>query len=177
LLSYLDATHVLFSIIMQIPPVDPSTSLRITLLLRLTGDVLGAIPGYNADSPTLEALLAWLRDLDAGWVAVLRGQRWDAPESQAYEIVLPEGTHSRPMSTTERARLRSLIIGGTSTLEEWLSNGGDATEDLAGALERMGLEQGFDDLFVNTLAEMGALGGVDVRVDPTSSRPDGPVPP
>jgi hypothetical protein len=159
---------------MQIPPADPSTSLRTTLLLRLTGDVLGSVPGYNADSPTLEALLAWLQDLDAGWVAVLKGQAWDAQESRAYDVLLANGQSSKAMSTTERARLRSLIIGGTNHLEEWLSTSTDAQEDLEAALERMGLERGFEDLFVNTLAEMGALGGVGVSLDPTSSRPDIP---
>jgi hypothetical protein len=169
----LDAAHTLFSVIMQIPPVNPSTDLRITLLLRLTGDVLGSIPGYSADSPTLEALVAWIRDLDAGWVATLKGQGWDVSSSEAHDVLLPQGKWSRPMSTTERARLRSLIIGGTNNLEEWLANSAKAEESLEGALVRMGLERFvFEDLFVNTLAEMGALGGIRVSLDPTTSRPN-----
>jgi hypothetical protein len=158
---------------MQIPPVDPSGSLRITLLLRLTGDILSSITGYQPDSPGLEALLAWLSDLDSGWVAILRRQGWDSLTSQAYDVTLPEGGTSRVVSTTERARLRSLILGGTEALEEWLVKSGGGGVDFDEALERMGLEQGIGDVFMNTMAEMGALGGVGVTVDKTSTRPEG----
>lgn len=157
---------------MQIPPIDPSISLRVALLLRLTGDVLACVVGYTPDTTSLEALLAWLADLDAGWVATLRGQAWDAKESRAYDVTLPVNRSARAVSTTERARLRSLIIEGTDTLQEWLSEFVKSDQDFDEVLERMGVEEGFGDVFANTLAEMGALGGVGVSVDLTALRID-----
>jgi len=41
-------------------------------------------------------------------------------------------------------------------MEEWLE--GLSTEGYGDALERLGLQQGFDDLFSRTLSEMGGLG-------------------
>ncbi|KAF9009674.1 hypothetical protein BDQ17DRAFT_1348601, partial [Cyathus striatus] len=49
--AYLSAARHLLSFILQIPPVDPSTSLRTTYMLRLTGDVLGAVCGYPLTAP------------------------------------------------------------------------------------------------------------------------------
>ncbi|KAM5542818.1 hypothetical protein V8D89_003779 [Ganoderma adspersum] len=172
--SYLEATHHLLSLVLQIPPVDPSTPLRTTLLLRLTGDVLSSIPGYGpALEPTaLPLLLSWLTDLDAAWLAVLRAQAWDPSHSRAVDALLPEGEGvraSRP-SQTERTRLRSLLIGGTDALEEWLEKvtvnppadvGAEAEAVVALSLGqgRAGIEQAFNELFAGTLAEMGSLTG------------------
>ena len=78
LAAYLEATHHLLSLILQIPPVDPSAFLRTALILRLTGDVLHPIPDYAPDTATPSLLLAWLTYLDQGWFAVLRAQAWDA---------------------------------------------------------------------------------------------------
>ncbi|KAH9915238.1 uncharacterized protein BXZ73DRAFT_34734, partial [Epithele typhae] len=137
LAAYLEATHRLLSLILQIPPVDPSTPLRTTLLLRLTSEVLQSIPGYAPDPNTLPALLAWLRDLDAGWLATLRADAWDSNASAARpaRISSPpppdaggedalderrrEARVTRP-SQTERTRLRSALLAGTDALEEWL---------------------------------------------------------
>ena len=120
--SYLEATHHLLSLILQIPPVDPSTPLRTTLLLRLTSDVLSSVPGYGpALEPTaLPLLLSWLTDLDAAWLAVLRAQAWDPSHSRGVDALLPEGKRSSRPSQTERTRLRSMLIGGTDALEEWI---------------------------------------------------------
>jgi hypothetical protein len=82
------------------------------------------------------------------------------------------------MSQTERTRLRSLLVGGVAALEEWLAGsslsvngrgmevdddeeerGEGMGDEIETALERMGLQQGFDDLFSRTLADMGALAG------------------
>ena len=170
--AYLTETHTLLSFILQIPPVDPSASLRITLLLRLTGEVMSSIPGYKPDVQTLAQLLDWLNDLDNAWLAVLRFQAWDPEARTGVDVVItppPEDADadayipptSSPMNQTERTRLRSLLVTGTADMEEWLTaldtTGQD--QDYEAVLESMGLQQGFDDLFSGTLAEMGSLNG------------------
>ena len=64
------------------------------------------------------------------------------------------------MSQTDRTRLRSLLISGTGRLEEWLVELDTGEQDYAAVLHEMGLQQGFDELFAGTLAEMGSLRGV-----------------
>ena len=63
------------------------------------------------------------------------------------------------MSQTDRARLRSIFVTGTSNLEEWLEKGlvVEGADDLESALEKLGLQQAFDELFERTLGEMGYL--------------------
>ena len=201
--AYLDASRHLLKIILQIPPVDPSTSLRTAYLLRLTGDVLNSITGYRltsespptngqADSPiastanldsiplplarsALQDLLDFLDDLDQAWVAVLQGQVWDPSSGAGVDLVVPTDSSSglnvksTPPSQTDVTRLRSLLIGGQSALEEWLgeerlTQGGEGEEDdLSATLERMGLLDEFDELFSKTLDFLGGLGGVIVE--------------
>ncbi|RPD69101.1 hypothetical protein L226DRAFT_472322 [Lentinus tigrinus ALCF2SS1-7] len=161
LASYLEATHHLLFFILQIPPVDPSGPLRTSLLLRLTGEVLLSIPGYTPDLETLPVLLAYLTDLDHGWLAVLRAQAWDADASIGVDAELPDGARVSPMSQTERTRLRSLLLGGTDAIEEWMEKLDTQGEGFDIALQRVGLEQSFNDLFSETLAEMGSLAGQD----------------
>jgi hypothetical protein len=50
--KYITYARRLLDFILQIPPVDPSTSLRIQFMLRLTGDVLSAIIGYKLSPRT-----------------------------------------------------------------------------------------------------------------------------
>ncbi|KAI0648444.1 hypothetical protein C8Q79DRAFT_906048 [Trametes meyenii] len=162
--TYLEATHHILSLILQIPPVDPSTSLRTSLLLRLTGEVLQAIPGYTPDTETLPLLLAWLHDLDQAWLAVIHAQAWDPEESRGIDGELPLGARATPMSQTERTRLRSLLISGTDGLEEWLEGldtKGEGSFEIT--LQRLGLEQSFNELFAGTLAEMGSLVGSEIN--------------
>lgn len=161
LTAYLEATHHMLSLILQIPPIDPSASLRTSLFLRLTGDVLQAIPGYLPDMETLPLLLAWLGDLDRGWLAVLRSQAWDTDVSVGVDVELAEGARASPVSQTERTRLRSLLLGGTDALEEWMERLDTRGEAFEIALQRVGLEQSFNELFSGTLAEMGSLSGTD----------------
>jgi hypothetical protein len=152
--------------ILQIPPVDPSTSLRTAFLLRLTTDVLGAIPGYTATQSDLPQLLAWLDELDAGWLAVLRGEAWDPSVNSGVPVEVMPGQTKQKVSQTERARLRSALIGGTDRLEDWLEGVDTTGDSFVLALERMGLKNGFNDLFGKTLAEMGSLAGSAVISDP-----------
>jgi hypothetical protein len=170
LASYLEANQHLLSLILQIPPIDPSTSLRITFLLRLTGDTMNSIPGYPPDLDTLPDLLEFLDDLDQAWVTVLDSQIWDPNSKSAVDLMIPAEDlttsnnntptiDSTPMNQTERTRLRSLLVTGTAQLEEWLTGVDKDGEEYQGALERVGLQQSFDDLFERTLAEMGGLAG------------------
>lgn len=132
---------------------------------------MDAISGYKPDTDTLPELLDWLNDLDNAWLAVLRSQVWDTEAKEGVDLILdvntgqeepttPPNLKSTPPTQTERTRLRSLLIGGTAKMEEWLvgldASGQDA--DYETVLESLGLQQGFDDLFSRTLAEMGSLG-------------------
>ncbi|KAI0628812.1 hypothetical protein C8Q77DRAFT_1067074, partial [Trametes polyzona] len=158
--AYLEATHHMLSLILQIPPIDPSAPLRTSLLLRLTGEVLQSIPGYTPDTETLPLLLAWLGDLDEAWLAVIRAQAWDPEECRGVDVDLPPDGRVSHMSQTERTRLRSLLISGSDSLEEWLEGLDTRGEgSLEVTLQRLGLEQSFNDLFSGTLAELGSLGG------------------
>ncbi|KAG9225802.1 hypothetical protein CCMSSC00406_0007812 [Pleurotus cornucopiae] len=164
--SYLAAAQKILILILQIPPIDPSTSLRTALLLRLTNEVLSSIPGYPPDRDALQEVLDWLDDLDQAWVAALQSQVWDPAQAAGVDLVVDAsdaaaGMKSSPMSQTERTRLRSLLVGASASLEEWLAttNEEGSTMDLEVLLERMGLQEGFDEMFSNTLHELGALGG------------------
>ncbi|KAJ6630307.1 hypothetical protein B0H10DRAFT_1984021 [Mycena sp. CBHHK59/15] len=177
---YLEASQKILSMILQIPPIDPSTSLRIAYLLRLTSDVLSSVPGYPADAENIPILLDWLDDMDQAWLSVLQAQVWD-PENGPADLVIDAeaaaaGTNSSPITQTERARLRSLLVGGATTLEEWLAGGGPrqtaiveddedgkstgAEQDVESMLQRLGVQDSFDELFWRTLQELGGLGGI-----------------
>lgn len=134
----------MLAFILQIPPIDPSTSLRIAYLLRFTGDTLGSIPGYRPKGTNdlrgpLQDLADFLDDLDQAWVAVLKCQAWDPNLAQGIDLVLrsqvevdtnaaspPDSlTTTRPLqssppSQTDRTRLKSLLISGEAALEEWM---------------------------------------------------------
>ncbi|KAL0947726.1 hypothetical protein HGRIS_013811 [Hohenbuehelia grisea] len=166
--TYLEAAQKLLALVLQIPPIDPSTALRTAFLLRLTNDVLSSVSGYAPTQDALPCLLDWLDDLDQAWVAVLQSQVWDPESGAGTDLVVPvddaaAGVRSSPVSQTERTRLKSLLLGAAANLEEWLAGmnageGGDAAaEDLEGALARLGLQESFDDLFWRTLQDLGAL--------------------
>jgi hypothetical protein len=139
-------------------------------------------------------LLDWLDDLDQAWLSVLQAQVWDPEDGPADLVIDAEaaaaGIKSSAVTQTERTRLRSLLIGGSATLEEWLSGdaaptrqntiieedeeadeeaGGGSIKDVEGMLERLGVQDGFDELFWRTLQELGGLGGV---VLPPSMNPE-----
>ncbi|KAI0062154.1 hypothetical protein BV25DRAFT_1886008 [Artomyces pyxidatus] len=162
--SYLHAMQPLLSLVLQIPPVNPSTSLRTSLLLRLTGEVMNSIPGYPPDVETLPELLSWLDILDRGWLAVLRLQAWDPVQHEGIDLASTDA-RSSPPSQTERTRLRSLLVTGTTRMEDWLEPLGKAGANEYGEeLERVHLQEGFDELFFRTLTEMGGFG--EVASDP-----------
>ena len=177
LASYLKAAHPLLALILQIPPAEPSASLRTSLLLRLTGEVLSSIVGYRPDVDTLPQLLEWLDELDRGWLAVLRGQAWDPASHSGVDVSHSDHSESgadaetqsvggaSSVSQTDRTRLRSILVGGTDRMEEWLADIDTTDQNFQAALETMGLQMGFNDLFSRTLAVMGSLDG-SMSMDP-----------
>ncbi|KAH6909116.1 hypothetical protein BKA70DRAFT_1222018 [Coprinopsis sp. MPI-PUGE-AT-0042] len=224
--DYLEEARHLLALILQIPPVDPSTALRTTYLLRLTGDVLGSIVGYSVtrrvsdpfaiptsdnEKPTLSLqdvrarlvdLVDFLDDLDQAWVAVLQSQAWDPSSaegvdiSEAVESILhqPNGdspmmdssqVKSSPPTATDVARLRSLLTGGESAIEEWLikerisavvrgANPGLESDydDLTANLAQLGLLEDFDNLFTRT---MDHIGFEDVKPEDMRGREEVPM--
>ncbi|KAJ7063695.1 hypothetical protein C8F01DRAFT_1219657 [Mycena amicta] len=171
--EYLDAAQTILRVILRIPPIDPSTSLRIAYLLRLTNDVLGAFSGYPAAVEHIQTLLDWLDDLDNSWIVILQAQVWH-PETGPEDLeldaeVLASGrVKASPVTQTERTRLRSLLIGGSAALEEWVDAGGllhcpvgEDDDDDGGTVQ-----DAFEVLFHRTLKELGELGGVIVPVGP-----------
>ncbi|KAF5369169.1 hypothetical protein D9615_009984 [Tricholomella constricta] len=168
--NYLEASRQILSVLLQIPPIDPSTSLRTAFLLRLTNDSLSSIVGYPASPNSLPEALDWLDDLDQAWLAVLQAQVWDPETGAGVDLFIDAadastGMKSSPVSQTERTRLRSLLVGSSTVLEEWLESQMDREddEDVEAMLERLGLQAEFDDLFSRTLDYLGALGGVVVE--------------
>jgi len=158
--SYIKAMYPLLTLILMVPPIGASAHLRASLLLRLTGDLLDCIPGYEPDD--FGRLLEILTELDFGWLAVLRSQVWDSELRRGIDLVLPTDmiVQTSPISQTDRTRLRSLLMSGTDKLEEWLEEMvplAETTDDTQGAVE---IREMFDDLFHCTLAEMGELHGV-----------------
>ena len=141
--AYLKSSQQILSLILQIPPVDPSTSLRTALLLRLTNDAVTSITGYPCHQEVLPELLDWMDDLDQAWMAVLQSQIWDPEHGEGVDLVVSAdealaGFKSTPTSQTDRARLRSLIIAGLEALGEWSQ--ATVPEDLA-------MQANFDNLF------------------------------
>ncbi|KIK64334.1 hypothetical protein GYMLUDRAFT_56869 [Collybiopsis luxurians FD-317 M1] len=164
--AYLQAAQRILSLVLQVPPVDPSTSLRIQLLLRLTNEVLSCIPGYPPSAQNLSLAMDWLDDLDQSWVAVLQAQVWNPREGIGEDLVVDAqdvakgSIKSTPMSQTERTRLKSLLLGGVATLEEWLEGKtvGGKTGSAPGARAAVDVEEGLNDIFSNTLEELGGFG-------------------
>ena len=157
--AYLEASHHVLNLILQIPPIDPSASLRSTLLLRLSGEVFNSVPGYTPDEKSLPILLDWLQDLDRGWLAVLRSQAWDLETRSGINVRLPDEARSGSLSQTERIRLKSLLVTGMEMFEEWV----ELLQAQLGEEETQNAEttqaERFGDLFSCALTEMGLLRG------------------
>ncbi|KAF8625815.1 hypothetical protein AX15_005198 [Amanita polypyramis BW_CC] len=169
LLNYLGAASKILALVLQIPPIDPSTALRTAYLLRLTNDILSSIPGYVPLISVLEDTVSWLDDLDQAWLVALQSQVWDPNKGTGVDLVIEEvdaaaGVRSTPMSQTEITRLRSLLVTGMAELEEWLGRGAKGGEvDIESKLQRLGLQDRFDELFSGTLDFLGDFGGFVVE--------------
>ncbi|KAF9018419.1 hypothetical protein BDZ89DRAFT_1140024 [Hymenopellis radicata] len=85
---YLESASTLLGLILQIPPVDPSTSLRTSYLLHLTNDVFGSATGYAPTAQNVVDLVDWLDDLDQAWLAVLHAQVWDPRKGAGMDLVV-----------------------------------------------------------------------------------------
>lgn len=180
--EYLNAMRTMVSLILQIPPVPPSMSLRTTFLLRLTNDALLAIPGYQPEPGQLHELLCWFDDLDQAWTVVLRAQAWMPPPPPRVEsnedddgqvddeddddMLLDEPNvdiDPRALTLTDRTRLRSLLVMGEGRLEDWLGHMDiPQGSDLVSVLESLGLQRGFDQLFARALRLIGGLEGIKI---------------
>ena len=134
--AYLLASQPLLALILMIPPLDPSASLRVAYLLRLTGDILDAIPSYpllgppptidpsllNTPPPvetTLIKVVDIITQLDRGWSAVLQSQAWDPVAHQGQGSFI--ATHGP--SQTDKTRLVSILIQGRDAIGTWLASG------------------------------------------------------
>ncbi|GJJ11856.1 hypothetical protein Clacol_006094 [Clathrus columnatus] len=168
--NYIEAVRPLLTLVLLIPPVGISTSLRSALFLRLTDEILDSITGYVP--VTFDQVLDLLGELDRGWVAVLRSQGWNSVDKIGEPIPMSLSLSSNAsISQTDRTRLRSLLSSGTDKIEEWLEtvlpSDAEALEPAA-ALEGMKLRERFNDLFFQTLTDLGELHG-DIRLDETDS--------
>jgi len=126
-----------------------------------------SIPGYPPTSETLPEALDWFDDLDQAWLAVLQAQVWDPATGVGVDLYIDPadasaGMKTSPVSQTERTRLRSLLVGSSAALEEWLEirKELEGDEDVEMMLQRYGMQAEFDDIFSRTLDYLGGLGGV-----------------
>lgn len=122
----------------MIPPTDPSGSLRVAYLLRVTSDIMDAIPSYpladtpplvNVDDPdpmvpppiedTLVKVVDVITDLDKGWLAVLNSQAWD-PKKRKGTV---SAVATRGPTQTDKTRLSSIIRLGKEGIMTWLTSG------------------------------------------------------
>ena len=148
--------QTLLTLTLQIPPVSLSGMLRTSLLLRLTGTVLDDIVGYIPDVADLIPLLQWLDMLDRGWLSVLCRHAWD-PMREA--VGLPEELLEKsPLPTqTDRTRVHSLLVTGTSALENWMQGKKEEEDNLVYDMRRLGYQSTFDELFHRTLTKLHEL--------------------
>lgn len=158
--AYLLATQMLLTLTLQIPPVDLSGMLRISLLLRLTGTVMDDIVGYSPDVTDLIPLLQWLEMLDRGWLSVLCGHAWDPMRGEGVE--LPEQLLDKtPLPTqTDCTRAHSLLVTGISALENWMEGKNedeDEEDNLVNDMRRLGHQSTFDELFHRSLTKLHEL--------------------
>jgi hypothetical protein len=151
-------------------------------MLRLTGEVLKGIVGYplarnhndsgGVNLDVVREVLDWLDDIDNAWVLILQGQIFDPTTKRGIDLLVDSSTPastSDNVTQTERTRLRSLLVGGSAALEEWVQEVGDGGV-LFDRLEEAGLREELDEIFMGTLREIGGLeGSIDL------SDPDGMV--
>ena len=157
--AYLDATRSLLALTLQVPPVTPSGMLRISLLLRLTNTVMEDVPGYTPDSTDLVPLLKWLDLLDRGWLSVLCLQAWDPVKNEGVDLPQHLLETIPPPTPTDCTRVRSLLVTGTSALEDWMEGKREEDEEdsLVHDMRRLGVQSAFDELFHRTLTRLREL--------------------
>ncbi|KAH9069345.1 hypothetical protein EDB83DRAFT_470496 [Lactarius deliciosus] len=85
-----------------------------------TNTVVEDVPGYSPDSTDLVPLLKWLDLLDRGWFSVLSMQAWDPVKGEGVDLPQHLLEKIPPATQTDRTRVHSLLVTGTSTLEDWM---------------------------------------------------------
>ncbi|KAI9455720.1 hypothetical protein BJY52DRAFT_1224580, partial [Lactarius psammicola] len=88
--------------------------------VTLTNTVMEDAPGYPPDSTDLVTLLKWLDLLDHGWLSVLCMQAWDPVRGEGVDLPQHLLEKTPPATQTDRTRVHSLLVTGTSTLEDWM---------------------------------------------------------
>ncbi|KAI0294674.1 hypothetical protein B0F90DRAFT_1940329 [Multifurca ochricompacta] len=157
--TYLEAMRVLLTLTLQVPPISTSGMLRISLLLRLTGTVIEDTSGYAPDSVDLAPLLEWLDLLDRGWLSVLCMQGWDPARGEGVDLPPHLLERAPPPTQTDCTRIHSLLVTGTSTLEDWMEGKRkDEVENLVHDMRRLGYQSSFDELFHRTFTKLRELG-------------------
>ena len=164
--------NTILNLILQIPPVEPWAALRISYLLTFTGSTityLTSVPLVDVDqfpmsapSPTpdfpasesdgpdasraMRTLLEFLKTVERGWQAVLRGDAWvSSPESSDHDgswksvkvdFAGQVGTTERSVQqlcktrtglNLRRIRLKSIIIAGREKILAWARSYGHFT--------------------------------------------------
>jgi hypothetical protein len=133
--------------------------LRISLLLRLTGTVIEDIPGYTPDGTDLPLVLEWLDMLDRGWLSVLCKQAWGPVRGESEELPQHLLEMTPAPTQTDCTRVHSLLITGTSALEDWMENkSGDDDDKLVHDMRWLGHQDVFDEVFSRTLTKLRELG-------------------
>lgn len=95
-------------IVLSIPAIEPSASLRVAYSLRLLGLLPVAVRGYadmlRSRREQREALWAYVDKADRGWCTVLRGEEWDQNAARSSGRRAGEGEReSMAMGATTRA--------------------------------------------------------------------------
>ncbi|KAF8759068.1 SIKE family [Rhizoctonia solani] len=146
LTSYLTASSSLVNMILLIPP---SEGVRTSWLLRVTGDIFENVPAYQLDT-VLETVVEEQGEQEQVPILSDKGlerstrslncskETWDI-RATAFWIQQPDTselgteapTSNSVFSTTDRIRLRSLIISGKHEFDDWLAeHGGGANFDV-----------------------------------------------
>jgi hypothetical protein len=96
---------------------------------------------FTADAVVAQ-LLDWITDLDQGWLAVFSSQQWDPTRRSGVQVKFESNSVPDPVSQTDRARLRSMLVLGKESLDDWLGESGGFDVDI---------REGFSELFWRTL--------------------------
>lgn len=156
--GYISAVQSVLSLILQIPPTPPSESLRVSLLLRLTNDVLESIPGYLPDLDHLPEVLDFLDDLDQAWVTVIRHEAWKPHDEEDSDVDFDDIEQENvdrpsPLSQTDKVRLDSILMNASIILANWVAHRHQPEEPVI-PFGSFGELEGFGRLFANTLEEL-----------------------
>lgn len=138
---YLSAILRLHSVILPIPPIKPSSALRVAYLLNLTSLLPEAFAAFEINEDALNTLWGTLRTFDQSWMTVLQGQVWDPELLRGRKGSLMDQGGVAPRDTevrgTDLVRLDSIItetiavlgeVLGTMKKREGVDLGGEVVE-------------------------------------------------